>query len=453
MGQENSKSTNKLPEQTRLKIRINQERLKLEESMTFDQRIQLHKKILKEFVPKLCKDLEKNLYKEELHEIMEIIGYEGTLKNKKKTCQELIKIGDKLEQYWIDLDPDQPWVKFKTTEQEWKQMIKDQKRGEFKKYRNKFSLLNFFLIFILISGIPSVQADLSKFTDTCALTTTGTDNQESYQCVVVNDTNPKTNRYLVYDSESSKSIIMPDEYEIETIVNEWAYRKFDYLKAQAQPVAIVTVGGPGTGKGSLQASLYKDLGIDEKLFALLDPDEIMKMLKGYETMIEFFKTSEGKTISLIDAQDKFYKIAAKMADEVQRILISKRINIVVDRYDNTEKSIARLRDQGYKIILAKPLGPEFYVVRGRVLSRAELIGRFVPEYVAIEIENEVDKNFDKWKHLVDETYVYDTTQRPAKQVEKYVHLCKDCDKNRENWKIRELKAYKKWEQPIPDYLK
>jgi predicted ABC-type ATPase len=452
MGQENSKSTNKLPEQTRLKIRINQERLKLEESMTFDQRIQLHKKILKEFVPKLCKDLEKNLYKEELHEIMEIIGYEGTLKNKKKTCQELIKIGDKLEQYWIDLDPDQPWVKFKTTEQEWKQMIKDQKRGEFKKYRNKFSLLNFFLIFILISGIPSVQADLSKFTDTCALTTTGTDHQESYQCVVVNDTNPKTNRYLVYDSESSKSIIMPDEYEIETIVNEWAYRKFDYLKAQTQPVAIVTVGGPGTGKGSLQASLYKDLGIDEKLFALLDPDEIMKMLKGYETMIEFFKTSEGKTISLIDAQDKFYKIAAKMADEVQRILISKRINIVVDRYDNTEKSIARLRDQGYKIILAKPLGPEFYVVRGRVLSRAELIGRFVPEYVAIEIENEVDKNFDKWKHLVDETYVYDTTQRPAKQVEKYVHLCKDCDKNRENWKIRELKAYKKWQQPIPDYL-
>lgn len=171
-----------------------------------------------------------------------------------------------------------------------------------------------------------------------------------------------------------------------------------------QKMAIMTMGGPGSGKSSMLKS------VDESRFVTVDPDGVRTKLPEYKA------ATEGA---------KIYRNAAAMTHE-ESSHIAKRImseaikngqHIIVDgtgsSADSMLNKMKQLKDAGYHVhLMFAHLNDTNEAVR-RVESRAEKTGRYVPESFVREAYDKIPKNFEKIAAEAHTFAMFDTSRKGA----------------------------------------
>lgn len=155
-----------------------------------------------------------------------------------------------------------------------------------------------------------------------------------------------------------------------------------------QPTAIVTMGGPGSGKSSMLEFLQVDSGLEHKA-VLIDADAIKEKLPEYKKAVEKrYKTAAGMV----------HQESTELATSLRAQALAARKNMIVDQTGaNTEKLLGivnELKAAGYKIHVVMPHLPVKEAL-GRVASRAEKVGRWVDTEIVEYIHKKVPHNVSK----------------------------------------------------------
>lgn len=159
---------------------------------------------------------------------------------------------------------------------------------------------------------------------------------------------------------------------------------------QEKPVAILTMGGPASGKGVVLKKLEKH-GLDTKTFVHVDPDEVKGQLPEYKAQVPkgtFSKTPDGKEKfegagkTFVGAAAQVHEESSFVAKQIRDKAIANGHNVVIDGTGgNPKKFIAMMEDlkkKGYDVQVHHPHLDADEGVR-RALDRATKSGRHVPE--------------------------------------------------------------------------
>lgn len=174
-----------------------------------------------------------------------------------------------------------------------------------------------------------------------------------------------------------------------------------------QKLAIMTMGGPGSGKSSMLRS------VDESKFVKVDPDDVRTKLPEYK------QATSGDTV---------YRNASAMvheeASDISKKILDKAIqngqHVIVDgtgsSADSMIKKMKKLKDAGYHVHLMFAHLDNPDEAMHRVASRAEKTGRYVPESFVRDAYNKIPKNFEKVAREAHSFAVFDTSRRDAPMV-------------------------------------
>lgn len=177
--------------------------------------------------------------------------------------------------------------------------------------------------------------------------------------------------------------------------------------ADEQKVAIMTMGGPGSGKSSMMR------GVDHSKFVTVDPDAVRTQLPEYKAAT---------------SGDKIYKGAAAMTHEeasyIAKQTLAKAIengqHVIVDgtgsNADSMLAKMKQLKDNGYQVHLAYAHLDNVDEALRRVADRAEKTGRTVPEKLVRSAYSSIPKNFPKLARGADSFAVYDTSRKDAPMI-------------------------------------
>lgn len=143
-----------------------------------------------------------------------------------------------------------------------------------------------------------------------------------------------------------------------------------------RPVAIMTMGGPASGKGVVLDKLYAN-GLDKTHFVHVDPDEVKKALPEYKAQVP---EHSGRTF--MGAAAQVHEESSYVAKQIRDKAIAGGHHVVIDGTGgNAAKFIElmeHLKSKGYDVHVHHPdLGEDEGVKRA--LGRAERSGRHVPE--------------------------------------------------------------------------
>lgn len=183
----------------------------------------------------------------------------------------------------------------------------------------------------------------------------------------------------------------------------------DHVESPApgtQPIAVFTMGGPGSGK----SSIIKDL--DESKYVHVDPDAIRTQLPEY-------KKSTGEGLTYRGAALMTHPEASDIAKKMTAEAVKEGKHVIIDGTGANATSIInkmeKLRKAGYQIRLAYAhLGEQQGVER--VAGRAEQTGRDVPESVIRSAYQAIPRNFQEIAKHADQWSVHDTSQKGSPVV-------------------------------------
>lgn len=159
---------------------------------------------------------------------------------------------------------------------------------------------------------------------------------------------------------------------------------------QEKPVAILTMGGPASGKGVVLKKLEKH-GLDTKTFVHVDPDEVKGKLPEYQAQVPkgtFSKTPDGKEKfegagkTFVGAAAQVHEESSYVAKQIRDKAIAGGHNVVIDGTGGNPKKfielMQHLEKKGYDVQVHHP---HLDVDEGvkRALDRATKSGRHVPE--------------------------------------------------------------------------
>lgn len=184
------------------------------------------------------------------------------------------------------------------------------------------------------------------------------------------------------------------------IVKE-ALARAEPAKPGEQKVAIMTMGGPASGKTSMLR------GIDDSKFVKVDPDDIKGKLPEYQQATHPDATFRGAAAM---AHEESSFLAKRVRDEA----IDRGNHVIIDGTGaNAEKFLATyqmLKDKGYEVQVHMPhLSVEEGV--SRALARAEKTGRYVPkEFIQKAYEN-INANAERIMAKVDNFHLYDASTK------------------------------------------
>lgn len=164
-----------------------------------------------------------------------------------------------------------------------------------------------------------------------------------------------------------------------------------------RPVAVLMMGGPGSGKSTMRQQLFSDAG-----YVKVDNDEIKERIPHYWV---------GVANSDRNAAKRVHSLAGDIVHELTDKAIRGRYNVIIDgtgRYvDGMMDTIARLQKRGYEIRLLMPHTPLAEGQR-RAAARAEQTGRWLnPDFLA-NVYPDVAANFTALVPFVDKAVLHDS---------------------------------------------
>lgn len=182
-----------------------------------------------------------------------------------------------------------------------------------------------------------------------------------------------------------------------------------------QPVVIMMMGGPASGK----SSMVRALGIDESKFVVADADAIKERIPEYRVGV---RSRARKAAAMAHEESSF------LVKQVRAEAIASRKNLVIDGTGAKAKSyldvIPELRKQGYKIQLLMA-DCDVDVAVPRAIERAEKVGRFVPENFIRDAYPNIPNSFKSVSPLVDEFHVFDTANAKPNEMPRPLYSKKD----------------------------
>ena len=173
-----------------------------------------------------------------------------------------------------------------------------------------------------------------------------------------------------------------------------------------KPIAILTMGGPASGKGVVLGKLAKH-GLDTSRFVHVDPDEVKSQLPEYKASVPK-DPSAGPTFRGAAAQ--VHEESSAVAKQIRDRAVDRGHHVIIDGTGgNADKFIAlmnHLEAKGYDVHVHHPdLNPDEGV--RRAASRAEGSGRYVPEHVIRGTYAKIEKARDKIHAAAPNLTVYD----------------------------------------------
>lgn len=170
--------------------------------------------------------------------------------------------------------------------------------------------------------------------------------------------------------------------------------------------AILTMGGPGSGKSSLTS------GVDGAVAVKTDPDAIKEKLPEWKSMTRPESTWRNAAWSL---HEESTYVARKIRDRA----IGDGKNLVIDGTgrdsDMMLDQIRNLKAEGYKIsVVYAHLSAENGLARAK--NRSEGSGRYVPDDVVRNVYDLVPKSFKRIAKEIDNFEVFDNTEKIPRRV-------------------------------------
>lgn len=165
-----------------------------------------------------------------------------------------------------------------------------------------------------------------------------------------------------------------------------------------QPVAIVTMGLPASGK----SSAIQALSIDASQFVPADSDLVKNYLPEFQ---------EGLNQRAKNAADIVHDESAYLVEQMREKAIRERKCLIADgtgsNFEVWEKLIGDLKKNGYRVhLLMADLSPD--KCKERISERAERTGRYVPHERVDGLAPKLPKNFLKLKDLSDTAMLFST---------------------------------------------
>lgn len=177
-----------------------------------------------------------------------------------------------------------------------------------------------------------------------------------------------------------------------------------------QPVAVVMMGGPASGKSTVVKHLLgEDYGAD---FVNVNPDDVKDHLPEYLRGIGAHGGPSAR-----DAAASVHEESSEIAEEIRKLAVSARKNLVLDGTGkNAEKYAAKLeqfRAAGYHVRLVM-VHTDMDAARERAAQRSEHKGRWVPDAFVEEAHHVIPGNFEKIAKAADEAVLVDNNGQPPK---------------------------------------
>lgn len=165
-----------------------------------------------------------------------------------------------------------------------------------------------------------------------------------------------------------------------------------------QPVAIVTMGLPASGK----SSAIQALAIDSSQFVPADADLVKNYIPEFQQGLD----QRAKNSAHIVHDESAY-----LVEQMREKAMKDRKCMVADgtgsNFDVWEKLIKDLKQNGYRVhLLMADLPPD--KCKERIKDRAERTGRYVPPHVVDDLAPKIQSNFMKLKDLSDTAMLFST---------------------------------------------
>lgn len=411
MGQ----SPSRLPESLKLKLKYKKDRDTLMNGLPLKEQLLIHKYILRVYIPEFCRNLGKNLYRKQLLQIAHDLHVD--LKNlpdmsSDSICNFLYSVSDNLEKYIFSIPVEEPWTFFNVSKEEFDHLENDYISKRTSNWKIKFTPLHILLLLFYFSGVSSMKTEIQLDPLICSRPGIS----EICEIKSIPQRLLVLGRPQRYFTEDLPELVTPvDKHVKESIIK----KTIGHVKPSSKPIAIILAGGPGTGKGSIQSILLKDLNMSRSDFVVLDSDAVMEQLPGYQQDINY-GTYKGVPVSRISSAFKWHDMASDITKEIQSIVLDTKRNAIFDgtakNKGKTLGNIERLKKDGYYVILASPV-LDTSIAKERAVKRSEGSGRFVPMTVIDEIAEEVQQNIPSYQDVVDESFIYSTDTNPPQLLE------------------------------------
>jgi len=173
-----------------------------------------------------------------------------------------------------------------------------------------------------------------------------------------------------------------------------------------KPVAIMMMGGPGSGKSSATK------GWDISDFVPVDPDGIKAQLPEYQEAVK------GRALN---AARMTHEESSDIAKNIRETALAQRKNVLLDGvgadYDKMAKRVEDLKAKGYHVRL---VGVHLPIQEGkrRVAERALNTGRWVPLDFAEDAYSKIPGNFDRLAQLTHDAVAFDNNVPPGEEPRK-----------------------------------
>jgi predicted ABC-type ATPase/predicted double-glycine peptidase len=183
------------------------------------------------------------------------------------------------------------------------------------------------------------------------------------------------------------------------------------VPANEAPTAILTMGGPASGK----TSIVRAMGIDDSKFVKVDPDAIKERLPEFREATGLDHTGNGPRTAARDAAYMAHEESSFIAKRIRDQAITEHKNVVIDgtgaKVEKFVDLIKTMKSKGYQV---KVFYPDLDVEEGltRANDRAQKSGRMVPEPVVRDIYSKIATNFQRIVKEADEFAMFDA--RPTR---------------------------------------
>ncbi len=174
-----------------------------------------------------------------------------------------------------------------------------------------------------------------------------------------------------------------------------------------KPLAIVTMGGPASGKSSALKHL------DTEGFVHVDPDGVKEQLPEYKRGIKMRVKEDGTVVSAKGTAAAVHEESSAIAKRARAMAIQQGKNVIIDgtgkNADTHGKLIEHLKAQGYHVHLVMPHQEKEKAIQ-LADARATKAGRYVPREVIDEAYEKIPRNFLPLAQKAHEATLFDASQ-------------------------------------------